>query len=92
MHPCKVYFVLSHRPSLGLLPFVQTCCDTVASSNFPPPSSPELNTLIHPITADIPPPRYLATSWSHFPTFSSLFLAGPPGWIHSGDPSNPSEK
>lgn len=58
------------------------------------PSSPVLNTPTHPHPSwhTKPPRRYLATSWTHFPTFSRLFLAGPPGQIHSREPSSPSEK
>lgn len=55
----RVFLFLSDRSSLGLLWFVQTCCGTVASSNFSPLSSPVLNTLTHPIPADIPPPATL---------------------------------
>lgn len=43
MHLCSSLFLPFDCPSLGLPSFVQTCCSTVASSNFSPPSSPVLN-------------------------------------------------
>lgn len=80
MHLCKSLF-LHDCPSLGLLRFIQTCCGTVASSNFPPPSSPVLNTLTHTsslLTSHPPLPRHILDPFPHI--FEAL-----PSWTPQSD-------